>query len=195
MRIIEKLLTLNQYSRSGKRLAECRAIILHYVGIANQKAQSTWNFFENVCPKDKHFSSAHYIIDLNGDIIRAVPDNEIAYHCGTDKKDPTSDRVYTDWARKKLRHFVDDPTKNSPNYCTIGIEMCIDRNGNFTHETINAAVELAAKLLQENKLNTEDIGHHNLVVGWKDCPQPWVKNPALFEKFIDQIKNKMGVLL
>jgi N-acetylmuramoyl-L-alanine amidase len=124
-----------------------------------------------------------------------MPDNEVAYHCGTDKTDPASERIYTDWARRKFGHFVSDPTKNSPNYCTIGIELCFDGKGNFTPETINAAVELVAKLLQENKLNADDIGHHNLVVGWKSCPEPWVKNPALFEEFKDRVKIKMGVLI
>ena len=88
-----------------------------------------------------------------------------------------------------------DPTKTSPNNCTIGIELCIDGQGNFTTETVAAAVELVAKLLEENKLTTEDIGHHKLVVGWKDCPLPWVKNPALFEEFKTNVGNKMGVLL
>jgi N-acetylmuramoyl-L-alanine amidase len=195
MRITKKLLTLNQYSRSGRRLVECKAVILHYVGIPNQRAETTWNFFEKICPRDKHYSSAHFIIDLNGDITCAVPDMEVAYHCGTDKPDPASGRIYTDWARKKLRHYVDDPTKSSPNNCTVGIELCIDGNGNFTPETVNAAVELVAQLLEKNNLYAEDIGHHKMVVGWKDCPMPWVKNPNLFEEFKDKVRNKMGVLL
>ena len=132
---------------------------------------------------------------MNGDIYRAVPDNEVAYHCGSSRVDPASGRIYTNWARKKFGHFVSDPTKNSPNNCTIGIELCIDRQSNFTPETLTAAVGLVAKLLAENNLATEDIGHHNLVVGWKDCPLPWTKNPELFEKFKDRVREKMGVLI
>jgi N-acetylmuramoyl-L-alanine amidase len=88
-----------------------------------------------------------------------------------------------------------DPTKNSPNNCTIGIELCIDGNGNFTTETITAAAELVAKLVRENNLTTEDIGHHKKVVGWKDCPLPWVKNPTLFDEFKDRVRGKLGVLV
>jgi N-acetylmuramoyl-L-alanine amidase len=193
--IIEKHLTVNQYSRSGRQLTVCKGIILHYVGIPGQRAHITWNYFENDCPKAKHYSSAHYIIDLNGDIYHAVPDNEVAYHCGSEKVDPASGRIYTDWARAKFRHYVFDPTKNSPNNCTIGIELCIDGQENFTPETLTSAVELTAKLVQDNNLTTDDIGHHNKVVGWKDCPLPWVKNPALFEEFIERVRNKMGVLI
>jgi N-acetylmuramoyl-L-alanine amidase len=195
MNIIEKFLTLNTYSRSGRRLVECKAIILHYVGIKNQRAPITWNYFETACPRDKHYSSAHYIIDLNGDIYHAVPDNEVAYHCGSEKIDPASGLIYTDWARKKFGHYVYDPTKNSPNNCTIGIELCIDENGNFTTETYNSAVELVTKLVNGNDLTTEDIGHHQLVVGWKNCPEPFTKNPELFDEFKNMVRTKLGVLI
>jgi len=195
MNVNEKFLTVNQYSRSGRRLAVCKAVILHYVGIPNQRALTVWNYFENDCPRNKHYSSAHYIIDLNGDIYHAVPDNEVAYHCGSSVPDPVSGRIYTNWARRKFGHFADDPTKNSPNNCTIGIELCIDQQGNFTEKTLTAAVELTAKLLTEHKLNTEDIGHHKQVVGWKDCPLPWVKNPVLFVNFQELVRQKLGLLL
>lgn len=195
LNIIKRFLTVNKYSRPGRKLAECRAIILHYVGVNNGKAQGVWNYFENDCPRNKHYSSTQYIIDLNGDVIHAVPDDEVAYHCGSSIKDPASGRIYTDWARSKFRHFADDPTKNSPNNCTIGIELCIDRNGDFTPETLTAAVELVAKLLADHNLTTDDIGHHKLVVGWKDCPLPWVKNPEQFEAFKDRVREKLGVLV
>ena len=193
MNIIKKYLTVNQYSRPGKRLTECRAVILHYTGIPDQRALTVWNYFEVDCPRNKHYSSTQYIVDVNGDIYQTMPDYEVAYHCGSSREDPASGRVYTDWARKKFKHFVSDPTKNSPNKCTFGIELCIDRQGSFTEETLTAAVELVSKLLTENNLTTEDLGHHNLVVGWKDCPRPWVKNPALFEDFKDRVKEKLGM--
>jgi len=195
MNIIEKLLTLNAYSRSGRKMAVCKGIIFHYVGVNNQRAINTWGFFERNCPAEKHYSSAHYIIDINGDIYHAVPDNEIAYHCGTDKIDPASGMIYTDWARNKFGYYAFDPVKTSPNYCTLGIEMCIDEQGNFTPETLQAAVELTVKLLGENKLTVDDIGHHKKVVGWKDCPLPWVKQPHLFDEFKDMVRRKMGFLL
>jgi N-acetylmuramoyl-L-alanine amidase len=193
--IIEKLLTINAYSRPGRRLAECRAVILHYVGIPGQRALTTWNYFETTCPRDKHHSSAHYIIGLDGTIYHSVPDNEVAYHCGSSTIDPATGKIYTDWARQKFGPYVLDPTKTSPNNCTIGIEMCIDGNGNFTPETVNATVELVAKLVSKHNLTTEDIGHHQKVVGWKDCPLPWVKNPNLFEVFKGMVRTKLGVLI
>jgi hypothetical protein len=57
--------------RSGKRLPVCKGIFFQYVDVPNQMAINTWGYFEKACPADKHYSSAHYIIDLNGDIYHA----------------------------------------------------------------------------------------------------------------------------
>ena len=189
MKLIKQLLTVNRFSRSGRKLAKCKGIILHYVGILGQRALSTWNYFENDCPRNKHFSSAHYIVDLNGDVYQAIPDDEIAYHCGSSEVDPVSGRVYTDWAREKFERYANNGKTSSPNHCTIGIELCINADGIFTDETLSAAAELVVGLLKEKELTIEDIGHHNMVVGWKNCPEPWVNNPTLFERFIIRVRN------
>jgi N-acetylmuramoyl-L-alanine amidase len=158
-----------------------------------QRAINTWGWFETGCPKEKHYSSAHYVIDLDGTIYHAIPDKEVAYHCGSSQKDPASGRIYTDWARTKLGRFAENPDINSPNNCTIGIELCtVDADGNFTQETVTAAVELVAKLLKDNRLSLDDIGTHNLVVGWKDCPRLLTKHPEQFNAFRQAVKEKMA---
>jgi N-acetylmuramoyl-L-alanine amidase len=192
MKVVEKLLTTNFYSRPGRTLGGVKAVILHWVGIPMQRALTTWTFFEKTCPRDKHYSSAHYIIDLDGTVYHAVPDNEVAYHCGSSDPDPQSGRVYTDWAREIFGPYAAMPKSNSPNNCSIGIELCtIDESGNFTSETIMSAVELVAKLLKDNGLTIDDIGTHNLVVGWKDCPRLWTKHPDRFDNFRQAVKEKM----
>ena len=193
MKVIDKMMTVNPYSRPGRKRPVTLGIILHYVGVNGHTASIVWNWFANGCPKNQHYSSTQYIVDHDGTILRTMPDDELAYHCGSSQIDPASGRVYTDWARQKFRRFAEDFRNNSPNFCTIGIELCIDRQGNFTSETINAAVQLVAKLLKDNRLTVDDIGHHKLVVGWKDCPLPWVKNPALFKEFKKRVKKQMGV--
>jgi len=194
MNVIEKLLTINPYSRPGKKPIGARAIILHWVGKPMQRALSVWNFFEKDCPANGHYSSAHYIIDLNGDIYHAVPDREVAYHCGSSQKDPASGKIYTGWARGKFGRYAADPAAGSPNHCTIGIELCVtDAQGNYTPETLNAAAELTAKLLKENGLTVDDIGTHHGVVGWKECPLLWARNPALFDEFKERVKKFLEV--
>jgi N-acetylmuramoyl-L-alanine amidase len=194
MKVIEKLLTINAYSRPGRPLGGIKAVILHWTGAPMQRAIHTWGWFETGCPKEKQYSSAHYIVDLDGTIYHAVPDTEAAYHCGSSQPDPGSGRIYTDWARAKFGSYAERPDSNSPNNCTIGIEMCvIDGMGNYTPETLGAARALVAQLLKENGLAIDDIGTHHLVVGWKDCPRLWTEYPERFEAFRQAVQEKMAV--
>jgi N-acetylmuramoyl-L-alanine amidase len=193
MKTIEKFLTVNQYSRPGHKNGGVKAVILHWTGAPGQRAINTWGWFETGCLKNKSYASAHYIVDFDGTVYHAIPDSEVAYHCGSSQKDPASGRIYTDWARAKFGRFAEHPDINSPNNCTIGIELCtVDADGNFTPETVSSAVELAAKLLKDNRLSLDDIGTHNLVVGWKDCPRLWTKHPERFHAFRQAVKEKMA---
>jgi N-acetylmuramoyl-L-alanine amidase len=190
MKIIEKFLTVNPYSRPARWPIEVKAIILHWVGKPMQRALDVWNWFEKDCPADKHYSSAHYIVDLNGDIYHAVPDHEVAHHCGASQKDPASGKIYTDWARGKFGRHATSPDTASPNNCAIGIEMCVtDAQGSYAPETLDAAAELVASLLKKHGLSADDIGTHHMVVGWKDCPLLWTKNPALFDEFKERVNK------
>jgi N-acetylmuramoyl-L-alanine amidase len=190
MKIIEKLLTANPYSRPGRKPIDVKAVILHWTGIPMQSAAGVWGYFEKDCPANKHYSSAHYIIGLDGAIYHAVPDSAVAYHCGASQKDPASGKIYTDWAREKLGSCAASPESSSPNNCTIGIELCVtDAKGNFTAETLDAAVELTAHLLKKHHLSADDIGTHHMVVGWKECPLLWARDPALLGGFKERVKN------
>jgi N-acetylmuramoyl-L-alanine amidase len=184
VKVIEKLLTINTYSRPGRPLGEVRAIILHNGGIAGQRAPVIYDYFNCDCPRLKHYSSSQYGIDIDGTVYRWVPENEVAYHCGTEKIDPASGRVYTDWARSVFGRYAEDYKVNSPNNASIGIEMCIlDAQGNFEHRTLQTAWELVAELCRNYKVPLDRVGTHNMVVGWKDCPMLWTRHPERFEEF------------
>jgi N-acetylmuramoyl-L-alanine amidase len=185
MDIVEKLLSVNEYSRPGRLLKENRALILHWVGVGNQKAKTVWNYFENNFPPNGHYSSAHYCIDLDGTIYHFVPDDEVAYHCGTSTPiNPKSKQIYTDWARSVFGVYAADPQNNSPNNASIGIELCVvDNDGNFDFRTMQSAVELTAHLCKTHNIPLECVGTHNMVVGWKDCPRLWTRHPDKFKAF------------
>jgi N-acetylmuramoyl-L-alanine amidase len=189
MKIIEKLLTPNQYSRPCKKMAEKRALILHWVGVGGQRALSVWEYFEYGCIREKRYASAQYCIDLDGAAYRFIPDDEVAYHCGSSQNDPLSGNIYTDWARKVFDKYALDPQRNSPNNAAIGIEMCvIDNEGNFSPETLRSAVELTAELCGKYQIPLDRVGTHHMVVGWKDCPRLWTRFPHKFNEFKKEVQ-------
>lgn len=173
MKIEQKLLTPNKYSRPRTKLNAVKGIVIHWVANPNTSALSNRNFFENRKAGKTNYGSAHYIVGLKGEIIQCLPDNEVGYHVGSN--------VYTSHALKRLGSY--------PNATTIGIEMThIDWNGRFSKETYDATLELAVSLLKKYKLTENDLWLHKTVVGWKDCAKWFVDNPAEWTKF----KNLAG---
>ena len=139
MKIIDALLTPNKYSRPQIPLKSVKKVVLHYVGNPKSSAMANRNYFENQKNGGRYVSS-HYIVGLEGEILRCVPENEVAY------------------------------CSNSANSYSISIECCHpDATGKFTEETTNSAAELCAYLLKKYGLSVDDLIRHYDVTG-KQCP-------------------------
>ena len=183
MEIIKDLLSINEYSRPAKKIKLLLGIVLHWTANPMASAKSNRDFFEKRRLGLAGYGSAHYIVGLNGEVIQCIPEDEVAYHVGTSLVDPQSKKVYTDEARARFGAFCNHPN-DSPNNCTIGIELCpIDNKGNFNPETIKSAVELCADICKRKYLSARDITTHHDVVGWKDCPRLWTNNPDMLDSF------------
>ena len=136
---------------------------MHWVGNAGSTAKANRNYFESL--KDRHvYASSHYVIGLDGEIIRCIPENEVAYHAGN------------------LR-----VNKNS-----IGIENChSDWDGKFNDCTYNSLVELCANICKRYGLTVNDIIRHYDVTG-KVCPKYYVENEQEWINFKNDVANKLG---
>lgn len=190
MQIIHDFLTINEYSRPARKIRELLGIVIHWTANPAANAKENRDFFENKKTGMGGYGSAHYIIDQNGIIIAAVPEDEVAYHCGSSEKDPASGKVYTDEARRRFGKYASE--NSSPNLCTIGVELCPkDADGNFTHATITAAVELCADICGRYELPAQAITTHHDVVGWKDCPKLWTEKPYLLTAFQYTVDDKI----
>ena len=192
MTIKQSLLTPNKWSRPQHHIKEVLGIVMHWTANPKATAEQNKKYFESRKNGNDGYGSAHYIIGQDGTIIQCIPTDEIAYHCGSNQKDPASGKIYTDYARKKFKQYAENWQTNSPNYCTIGIELCpIDFDGYFTEATIISAASLCSDLCKRFNLNAEDITTHHAIVGWKDCPRSWVNHPELLEAFRVSVSNCM----
>nr|DAI80925.1 MAG TPA: N-acetylmuramoyl-L-alanine amidase [Caudoviricetes sp.] len=193
MRITQELLMPNEYSRPRKPLQKLLGIVIHWTANPCANAEQTRLYFESKKTGMGGYASVHYIIGQKGEIIQIIPVNEVAYHCGTDRKDPASGKIYTDYARKKFGHYAVHWQTTSPNFCTIGIELCpTDDDGNFSDKTIKSAVELCAYLCSRHRLTAEDITTHHDIVGWKDCPRLWTNQPELLDAFRASVADALA---
>ncbi len=164
MNIEDRLLTINPYSRSGEKQNKIQYIVVHWVGNANTSALANKNYFDNLKNTHKTSASSHYIIGLNGEIIRCIPENEVAFHSGS----------------------------YSRNRNSIGIENCHpDWNGQFNSNTYNSLVELCADICKRYGLGINNIIRHYDVTG-KSCPKYYVENPNAWVQFKNDVANKLG---
>lgn len=163
MEIKDKLLTINPYSRSGEKQGKIEYIVVHWVGNAGSSAIANRNYFENLKTTHKTSASSHYIVGLEGEIIRCIPDEEVAFHSGS-------------W---------------SMNRKSIGIENCHpDWNGKFNDKTYSSLVELCADLCKKYGIEVNKIIRHYDVTG-KNCPKYYVENPEDWARFKQDVQNEI----
>ncbi|MEG0177065.1 peptidoglycan recognition protein family protein [Anaerorhabdus sp.] len=92
---------------------------------------------------DSQVNSWHYTVDSN-QIYHHMPDNEVAWHAG-DKK-----------------------TEDGGNMTGIGIEMCVNKTGDY-EQTLRNTAKLVAALLNSYNLTMEEVKFHKDFSG-KICP-------------------------
>ncbi|MCF8012228.1 MAG: N-acetylmuramoyl-L-alanine amidase, partial [Clostridiales bacterium] len=78
MKIRKQYVTPNPYSRPQKSLKEIRAIVVHWVANPNTTDINNRDFFEGRKRGESGYGSAHEIIDLDGSIVIAIPEHEMA---------------------------------------------------------------------------------------------------------------------
>jgi N-acetylmuramoyl-L-alanine amidase len=173
MNIQRDLLTVNPFSRPGKKLSDIKALVIHWTGNAGSTAKQNRDYFESLkgqslnCASAR-YASAHFIVGVSGEVVQCIPSEEMAYHVGA--------KTYTPEALGRLGHY--------PNNCAIGIELCHpESDGRFAIETLNSATELCGLLCVQAGLNPlHDIWRHYDITG-KDCPMWFVERPEEFEEF------------
>jgi len=163
MNITNALLTISNYNRPGTKRANTTAIACHYIGNPGTSAQANRNYFESLKNGTGIKASCHYIIGLQGEILRLIPEDEISW------------------------------CTNSANSYTISIEACHpDSTGKFNDATYKSYIELCADLCERWNLDPVHGGliRHYDVTG-KSCPKYFVDNPAAWTKFKNDVATAM----
>ncbi|MGO4731702.1 peptidoglycan recognition protein family protein [Paenibacillus sp. 2KB_22] len=182
IQITKDYIPVNKYSRAGLKLKAKRGIVMHYTASPGAPAKNISKYFASLAQQDPNkavkvrYASAHYSVDRTS-IYNSLPDDELAYHCGS--------ATYTKEALAKLGTY--------PNNSTVGIEMCIEKDGSIHEDTFNNVVDLAVYLIRERGFPPVFFTHKE-VVGWKECPLPWIKQPGEYERFKQAVHTKLNPL-
>jgi len=148
-------LTKGRGGRPGRKITP-KALVIHWTANTDKGANAKRNrdYFEHH-PQNK--VSAHYIVD-DKEIVQCIPEDEMAYHVGA--------RRYKPEALARLSSY--------PNDCTIGIEVCVNPDGNFDRALRNA-VELATNICRRYGWSKDQLWRHYDVTG-KVCPAFFVND-------------------
>ncbi|MFI8716187.1 glucosaminidase domain-containing protein [Brevibacillus brevis] len=151
---IKDMYLTNKNARPGTRITP-RGLVIHWTANEGKGANAEAN--RNYFNKPTTIPSAHYCVD-DKQIVRCLPENEMGYHVGAKSYNPDP--------LKRLSSY--------PNDCTIGIEMCVNSDGDFKLMYQNT-LELTADILKRYGWGVDHLWRHFDITG-KNCPAYFVSN-------------------
>lgn len=171
-------ININKFSRPGIKNYGVKGLIMHYTANKGGTARNHKTYFNNL---NGIYASAHLFVD-DDEAICIIPFDEVAYHANDTVKYNADGTIY-----KPLYSKI-----GNANYGTIGLEMCLDKNGNITEKTFQNAVKAVKELVAKYPAITRNtIWRHYDVTG-KNCPAPWVSKPSELERFKEAVFGKAG---
>jgi N-acetylmuramoyl-L-alanine amidase CwlA len=179
--ILNAMIGINQFSRPGIVMPKVEGLVAHWVAVAGGTVQAVGKYFDrlkNQNPNDDirdRYASTQFGIGLEGEILKYIPEKEMAYHVGAYKYQPgILEKLDTDY----------------PNSCLIGAELCHpEMDGKFTEKTLNAAVHLFGHLCIKYNLDPMTQIYRHYDITGKDCPRWFVREPMEFTKFKKRVRN------
>lgn len=172
---IERLLTPNKFSRPQIPLLVVKGVILHWTANPGADDDDHVKFFDGADGGGSRYAGAHIFVDRDSALLD-IPLNEVAYHAN-EKQSKIAKFIATSPAYKG----------GNANLTTIGIEMCVEKDGTIHPDTVTRTVSIVSELCKMFKLTTDDVYRHYDITS-KNCPAPWVSNGQLFLDF----KNRVG---
>jgi N-acetylmuramoyl-L-alanine amidase len=171
--IDNQFVKINSYTRTGAKMGKVKGVVWHYTASPGAPAQNIRNYFNGTCINIKRHAGAHIAVDDN-EIIGMIPLNEVAYH-----------------AHDRNRCYPSELKPNA-NLNTIGVEMCVDRNGILTDATFENAVKVGVYLCKQFGFDPMKNFYMHYDVTGKNCPAMWVSKPSEFERFKQEVKERLN---
>jgi len=176
--VIIKNMLLTNHNRPGKKIIKLKGIAIHWTANTDAGADAVAN--RNYFNSTGNYASTHYIVDSK-QIIRCLPDDEIGYHVGASR--------YTE-----LGNSIREG--KSPNYFLLGIEMCVNSDGDW-NKTYTSTISLAAYLLKNHGVTVDNLFRHYDITG-KECPRmmleekPWNEFKAAVAAQLQPVRIKVN---
>lgn len=167
-----KHINKNKFSRPVYKLLALEAIVIHYTANHGGTSDNHFNYFNNL---NGRYASAHIFVDKLK-TLEIIPLNEVAFHANERKAGSLISSLNASASYYK---------GGNANLNTIGIEMCMEKDGTIHPDTIQRTI-LAVQKLQK-QFGVLPIYRHFDITG-KRCPLPFVANEKLWTKFLADVR-------
>ena len=164
MQIKQKFITSNNKGKANGNRP--RFIVIHDTGNSkpSANAENHYRWLQNTPDTN---ASAHVFVD-DHEAIQVIQYTTPAWHTG------------------KL--YVSKPqVPECSNFNSIGIEFCINQDGNLTR-TLSNTVAVVAQLMEQFNIPLKNVITHQMSAG-KKCPSTFISNPKLYNQFQYDLKE------
>lgn len=160
----------NKYSRPALKLLSVKGIVIHYTANKGATAENHQDYFDGSDGGGSRYAGAHIFVDSDSAVC-IIPLNEVAYHAN-EKPSKLS----------QFKATASYYTGGNANLVTIGIEMCIEKDGSFHPNTVKRTQEIVKYLMDLYNVPVSNVVRHYDVTG-KICPKPYVDSPTAWNNF------------
>lgn len=166
----QDFIDVNKFSRPGVLRESTTHIVMHYTanpGASDEGHQLYFDGLKKQSALDKapDVYASAHIFVDKDSATEIVPLNEKAYHA------------------------------SAANAYSIGIEMCIEKDGSFHPDMLKRTVKIVAELCKMYTLDPEKAIIRHYDVTGKACPLLWVQKPELYKQFIFDVKEELNKVL
>jgi len=171
MPVITELIEISEKHRPGTIKKSTQYIVVHDTANSNNgaNANSQVRYLKNGA--EGRTTSWHYTVDQDV-CIQTIPDNEVAWHAGDGSRQ---------WGSTYFNEQYQAMSITGGNANGIGIESCVNSDGNYALTERNLA-KLVAGLLLKHGLTFDRIKQHNDFSG-KNCPA-LLRGCGLWPRFV-----------
>ena len=159
---IKKNIIPCNYTKKENR--EIKYIVIHYTAGVTSKKGSALNCAKYTFGNPDNDISAHYIVD-DFDIVQAVEDENVAWHCGAKK--------YIHPYCRNNNSIGIEICSNHDNFLGYDKTLASDPGWYFTDKSLELAAKLTGYLMFKYDIPIYNVIRHYDVTG-KDCPSPMV---------------------
>ncbi len=158
MQITQKFITSNNQGNSNT--CTPKIIVIHDTGNTS-KGAGAMNHYKWINNNNDLGRSAHVFVDSQM-ALQVIPFDRMSFHTGVKYKD-----------------IIERP--DCKNHNSIGIEFCVNEDGDL-HQTLINLVDVVAQLQRKFNISIDNVITHYMSSG-KQCPNTFMRTPSLWSKF------------